>query len=561
MAILTRGAYGKAGSSLTFKTGTWRTHRPVHHPMPAPCHATCLAEENPQAWLALLEQGDVERAWGEIVAVNPLPAITGRVCPHPCETACNRGQYDEAVCIHGGERFVGDQAIEAGWKYEVPDLPASARAVAVVGAGPAGLSAAYHLRRRGYRVGLFEREKLAGGILRTALPAYRLPRAVLDAECERLLAIGLETHFHTSLGKDVSLRELQDDYAAIFLAPGAQRPRPWSAAGAVPADLHVGVHLLNQWVEFGAVPEMKSAAIIGGGNTAIDVARVLRRAGVEEVHVITHRELPDPELPPHACMTANPNEIEQALAEGVMIHAHHGVTRLILYGGRVAGVEMVRMKKLFDEQGQLRRVPFEGTEEILHVDQVIPAVGQQVEDEGIEEILGGKPYLEADRWGRTAHAGIFTGGDARGGTGTVAASVADGRRAAAAMDAFLGGGEIDIREVSAAIAFKHLNLHYYEHKPRAPMPLLPVEKRRGDEEVESGLNRDQARDEAGRCFSCGQCLACDNCWTLCPDNAVLKTEEMPADGSPYVFDYDYCKGCGICASECPCGFIRMEEET
>lgn len=560
MAILTRGAYGLPGSSLAFKTGTWRTQKPMHHPMAAPCHTTCLAEENPQAWLALIEQGELQQAWETLVAINPLPAITGRVCPHPCETGCNRGQYDEPICMHGAERFLGDEALRSGWAYNVPAIDEHAPNIAVVGAGPAGLSAAYHLCRLGYRASLFEREKIAGGVLRTALPAYRLPRDVLNSECEHLLAIGLDERFHTVLGKDVSIQELLDDFAAIFLGPGAQKPREWSAEGAVPSDLHEGVHLLNQWVEFGAVPDMHSAAVIGGGNTAIDVARVLIRAGVNDVHVITHRELPDPELPPHACMTANPNEISQAIAEGVIMHPHHGITRLILRGERAVGVELVHMKKLYDEEGHLHRVPFEGTEEILHVDQVIPAIGQQVDAAGMEELLAGEASMSIDHWGRTAHAGIFAGGDARGGPGSVARAVADGRRAAEGIHAFIHQQEVLRQDEVGAIAFQHLNMHYYNHAQQATIPVLPVDQRKMDAEVEGGLDKGKAMAEAARCLSCGQCLACDNCWTLCPDNAVLKTKQMPEDGSPYVFDYDYCKGCGICASECPCGFIRMEEE-
>lgn len=561
MTVLTRGVYGSPGSSLAFKTGAWRTQRPVHQPMDAPCHATCLAEEHPRDWLALLEQGNVRQAWEKLVEINPLPALTGRVCPHPCETGCNRGQYDEPVCMHGVERFLGDEAIRCGWEYGVPEPDMHALRAAVVGAGPAGLSAAYHLRRLGYRVCVIEKEMLPGGILRTSMPAYRLPRDVLDAECDRLLGIGLEVRFHTALGRDVSLQELQEEFCAVFLGPGAQKSRAWNAQGAVPSDLHEGVHLLNQWVEFGAVPEMQSAAVIGGGNTAIDVARVLKRAGVSEVHVITHRELPDPELPPHACMTANPNEIDQAIAEGVTIHPHHGVTRLVLRGERAVGIEMVHMKKLFDEKGHLQRVPFEGTEEILHVDQVIPAIGQQVDASGMETLLAGQTRIAVEHWGDTGVPGVFAGGDATGGAGTVARAIAHGRRAAIGMDAYIQHREQPEHKNEGAIAFQHLNIHYYDHVSRVSIPVLPVEQRQGDAEVESSLDKGQAVAEAARCFSCGQCLACDNCWTLCPDNAVLKTEQMPEDDSPYVFDYDYCKGCGICASECPCGFIRMEEET
>lgn len=559
---ITHSAEGLPGSSLAFKTGNWRDDRiPVHHPQAAPCHAVCPAGENPQAWLALVEQDDLFGAWRKLVEVNPLPAITGRVCPHPCETGCNRGQYDEAISMHGVERFLGDEAIRQQWAYDVPLLAADAPRVAVVGAGPGGLSAAYHLRRLGHRVTLIEREPVPGGILRTALPAYRLPRDVLDSECERLLAIGIDCRFHTSVGRDVTLQELHDDYAAVFLAPGAQQPRPWSADGATPGDLHPGLRILNQWTGVGEVAAMKSAAVIGGGNTAIDVARVLRRAGVAEVHVITHREMPAPDLPPYACMTANPREIEQAIEEGVTIHAYRGVTRLVLKGGHTIGVEMVHMKRLYDSNGRLQRVPFEGTETVLHVDQVIPATGQQVDPEGFEELLAGKGAFAIQPTGETDHAGIYAGGDAAaGGEGTVAAAIGDGRRAAQAIHARLNKREPQPEPAQEPIAYASLNLHYYDYAARTHAPMLPVEQRQGDAEVEGVIGSEGAAAEAKRCFSCGQCLACDNCWSLCPDNAVLKTDEVLADGSFYVFDYDYCKGCGICAVECPCGFIEMAKE-
>jgi len=554
MTKLTRGAFAFPGTTLAYKTGGWREQIPSHRPAVAPCHHACPAGENPQAWLALAEQGNFEAAWRAIVADNPMPSVTGRVCPHPCETGCNRGQYDEPLAIHGIERFLGDESHRQGWQFDLPQLASDAPDIAVVGAGPAGMSAAYHLRRLGYRVTVLEQLAQAGGILRTSLPAYRLPKDVLDAECERLFGNGIELRTRQKLGKDMSLTELRQDYSAVFLGPGAQKARSWSIGGAVPSDLHDGVHLLEQWVEFGAVPAMKSAAVIGGGNTAVDVARVLRRAGVE-VHLITHRELP----PGEDCMPANPREVAQAIEEGVEIHPHHGVTRLILRGERAVGVEMVHMKKLPGEDGRLHRIPFEGTETILHVDQVIPAVGQEVDGSGFGELLAGHALFEADVWGLSRLAGVYVGGDAKGGEGTVAAAVGDGHRSARAIHAALQGTTL-ADAVAEPIPVSQLNLNYFEPSQRAVIPVLEIAERIGDAEVEGAIGANEARTESRRCFSCGQCMACDNCWTLCPDNAVLKTGQVLEDGSFYVFDYDYCKGCGICAHECPCGFIAMSTE-
>lgn len=561
MTELTRGAYALPGTSLTFKTGTWRVQKPVHHYRPAPCRNACPAGEDAQAYLGLLAQGKPQKAWETIVEANPLPAITGRVCHHPCESACNRGQYDEAIGIHGVERFLGDEAIRLGWAYPVTPPAAEARQVAVVGAGPAGLSAAYHLLRRGYRVSLFDSLPVAGGTCRMAIPPYRLPRNVLEAEIERLLATGIDFRAQQQLGRDVSLQELQQDFGAVFLGPGTQKNREWSIDGAVPRDLHVGLDLLKEWMTVGSMIQASSVAIIGGGNTAVDMARVLKRCGVPTVHIITHQSLPGDGEDAEDAMRAIPREISQAQEEGVIIHPHRGILRLILRGERVVGVEMAHMKKLPRPDGSVQRVPFEGTETVLHVDQVIPAIGQQVDDSGMADLLQRQPLFSPDAsCALPGHPGIYVGGDARPGTGSVSAAVGDGRRAAAAIDRYLRGLEPALDNLPEAVPFQQINLNYFEHAPRIDAPILPPAQRSGQEEIETSLEANQAGHEAGRCLSCGNCLACDNCWTLCPDSAVLKTTERAADGSHYVFDYDYCKGCGLCAHECPCGYIAMEDE-
>jgi NADPH-dependent glutamate synthase beta subunit-like oxidoreductase len=301
-------------------------------------------------------------------------------------------------------------------------------------------------------------------------------------------------------------------------------------------------------------------AIVGAGNTAIDLARVLKHAGVPEVHIISHKAIPGPDVPPEDAMPAILREIRQGLEEGVTIHEHRGVQRLILRGEQVIGIEMVHMKKLADKNGRLKRVAFEGTESLLHVDQVIPAIGQTVDPGGLESLLDHKSYFSVDDWGGvTGKPGIYTGGDARG-HGTVSEAIGDGRRGAIAIDHFLQGQRAPQEQLDEPIAFKQLNLNYYEPAARAQAPVLDVSERSAVKEVEAGLTRYQAVDESQRCFSCGNCLACDNCWTLCPDIAVLKTREQAADGSHYVFDYNYCKGCGLCAHECPSGYIQMQDE-
>jgi Pyruvate/2-oxoacid:ferredoxin oxidoreductase delta subunit len=302
-------------------------------------------------------------------------------------------------------------------------------------------------------------------------------------------------------------------------------------------------------------------AIVGAGNTAVDLARMVKRSGVKDVHIISHKAIPGPGVPSNDAMPAILREIEQGLEEGVQIHEHRGIRRLILRGEKVIGVEMVHMKKLPKEDGRLHRIAFEGTETVLHVDQVIPAVGQVVDRLGFESILNGANYFKVDAVGQiVGHPGLFTGGDARGDRGTVTEAVGDGRRAAAAIDQYLHGETMTEEVVEAPIGIEHLNLNYFEPGERPQESVLPVAERTDTAEIEGGFTATQVYHEATRCFSCGNCFACDNCWTLCPDESVLKTREVATDGTHYVFDYDYCKGCGLCAAECPCGFIEMVDE-
>jgi NADPH-dependent glutamate synthase beta subunit-like oxidoreductase/ferredoxin len=557
---LTRGSYANPGTTLAYKTGTWRIQRPEHRHSSAPCHSACPAGEDPQAWLALLDEGKPLEAWELLVSVNPMPAITGRVCPHPCESACNRGQYDEPLAIHSIERFLGDEAIAKNWAYPVTAPHTQAPHVAVIGAGPAGLAAAYHLVRQGLQVTVFDKLAEAGGTLFT-IPDYRLPRETVRAEIGRLLAMGISFKPGHELGRDLHLQELQRDYAAVFLAPGLMKSTEWNVDGVTPKDLHEGLPLLKRWSDVASLPDMKSAAIIGGGNTAIDIARILKRDGVD-THIVIHSSLPNPENPAEDDMRAIPREIQQALEEGVHIHDHHGVKRLILRGEKLSGIEIVRMRKLPDDKGRLHRVAFEGTESILHVDQVIPAIGQKIDPAGMEKLLNGSNYFKVSERGQLAGDDrLYAGGDAiEGNGGTVTEAVGDGRIAAEAIAAALRQEQLPAMTASEPISFEHLNMEYFEPARREEQDILPVQERVGEAEIERGLTALQAAHEAHRCFACGSCLRCDNCWTFCPDSAVLKTQALASDGSFYVFDYDYCKGCGLCAVECPTGYIAIVSE-
>jgi len=563
MTQLTRGAFALPGTSLDFKTGNWRsTGKPVHVHAAAPCHSACPAGEDQQAWLAYMQQGQAEAAWRELVAANPLPAITGRVCPHPCETACNRSTTDGALAIHNIERWLGDEAIKHNWAYPVAAPADDAPEVAIIGAGPGGLSAAYHCLRNGLKPVIFEASPEAGGLLRSAIPATRLPRDVLDAEVSRLLALeGLTLHSSKRLGRDVYLDQLQKQYAAVILSPGCQAAWDWDVRGAVPGDLHEGLHLLKEFMDHGAFPEAKNVVVHGGGNTAIDICRLLKRSGAMRVTLVTASGLPGPDTDPADLINVVPRELTEALEEGIEIIDHATINRLILRGSQTTGVEIASLRKIRGVDGRKRRVTFEGTERIIEADMVVPCIGEKVDPEGLESLMNGRAYLApTDDAGHLANAHTYALGDARGDRGTVAGAIGDGLKAVAAIAVDLAAVQSAAQEIRPELPAEKLNPVYFEVSSRTLAPTLPVAERDFETEIEGDIGRTAAMAEAARCMSCGNCLACDNCWTLCPDNAVLKTQAVTADGSHYVFDLDYCKGCGICAAECPSGFIQMAAE-
>ncbi|HEX8987365.1 MAG TPA: NAD(P)-binding protein [Rhodocyclaceae bacterium] len=528
------------GSSLANHTGSWRTVRPVYVDRLPPCNATCPAGENIQGWLFHAESGDYEKAWRVLVENNPMPAVMGRVCYHPCEGACNRQHLDEAVGINSVERFLGDEAIKRGWKFDKPEKKSGKR-VLVVGAGPSGLSAAYHLARLGHSVEIHEAGPLAGGMMRFGIPKYRLPREVLDAEVARILDLGVVLRLDTKVDHIADTMKA-GKFDAAFLAVGAHiGKRAYIPAGDATKIIDA-VSVLRS-MEGEDKPLLgRRVVIYGGGNTAIDVARTAKRLGAEESIIVYRRT--------REKMPAHDFEVEEALAEGVMVKWLSTIKQ--------AGEGEITIEKMaLDDKGFPQPT---GEYETLAADSVVLALGQDVD----LSLLDGVPGLEIKdgvvQVGpnmMTGAKGIFAGGDMVPSERTVTVGVGHGKKAARNIDAWLRGETYAPPPKHEVASYEKLNTWYYSEAPHTMRPMLNIIRRQSTfDEVQGGLDETNAQFEARRCLSCGNCFECDNCYGVCPDNAVVKL----GPGNRFKFNYDYCKGCGVCVSECPCGAIKTVPE-
>ena len=530
------------GSSLANRTGSWRTLRPVYVNRLPPCNAKCPAGEKCRDWLFLAQSGDYEGAWKEIVEDNPFPAVMGRVCYHTCQTACNRGDLDEPVGINAVERFLGDHALRLGWKLPQP-AEANGKRILVVGAGPAGLSAAYHLRRMGYAVHVVESAETAGGMMRYGIPKYRLPREVLDAEIARIEALGVEFEFGREVS-DLAAEMKAGGYAAAFIGAGASLAhRAYIPAGDA-AHIMDAVSLLRS-VESSSPGEEpllgRRVVVYGGGNTAIDVARTAKRLGSEPI--VVYRRTRE-RAPAHAF------EIEEALEEGVSMKWLSTISE--------AERGTIRIEKMkLDESGYPQPT---GEYETIEADSLVLALGQETNLSflsALPDLKVEKGSVVVDERMMTSVPGIFAGGDVVPGDRNVTVAIGHGKRAAKAMDAWLRGEMPGEKAPADQATFEKLNTWYYADAPQKIRPQLDIVRRQTTfEEVLEGLTEENALFEARRCMSCGNCFECDNCYGVCPDNAVVKL----GPGRKFRFNYDYCKGCGICANECPCGAIEMVRE-
>ncbi|HOX89008.1 MAG TPA: NAD(P)-binding protein [Burkholderiaceae bacterium] len=527
------------GSSLANKTGSWRTSKPVYLDRLPPCNATCPAGEDIQGWLFHAEGGNYEAAWRHLVRDNPFPAIMGRVCYHSCEGACNRGKLDEAVGINSVERFLGDAAIRHGWAFEAPSAQ-SGKKVLVVGAGPSGMSAAYHLRRLGHAVHVVEAGPTLGGMMRFGIPKYRLPRDVIEAEMKRILALGVSVELNTKVG-DILATMKSGGFDAAFLAVGAHIGRRAFIPAGDATHMLDAVSLLRSMEGEDQPMIGRRVVVYGGGNTAIDVARTAKRMGAEPI--IVYRRTRD-----H--MPAHDFELEEALQEGVMVK---WLSTIAQAGAKELTIEKMRL----DDKGFPQPT---GEFETIAADTLVLALGQDVD----LSLLDGVPGLEVnngvvkvDAQMMTGYAGIFAGGDMVPAERNVTVAIGHGKKAARNIDAWLRGGSYQPAPKHEVAAFENLNAWYYADAPKTVRPMLDLVRRQSSfDEVQGGLTEENALFEARRCLSCGNCFECDNCYGVCPDNAVIKL----GPGKRFEFNYDYCKGCGMCVAECPCGAIKMVPE-
>ena len=526
------------GRSLT---GPVRDRRPVYVDLLPPCNAGCPAGENIQAWLAHAEAGRHEEAWRELVADNPMPAIHGRVCYHPCESVCNRASLDSAVSIHSVERFLGDLALDREWSFTRPPA-ATGKRVLVIGAGPSGLSAAYHLARRGHEVEITDAGAQAGGMMRYGIPAYRLPRDVLDCEIARITDLGVRVSSGHQVD-DLDAERREGRFDAVFVAVGAHLSKRVDIPAKDAGRILDAVALLRS-VASGERPVIgRRVAVYGGGDTAMDAARVARRLGANDAVVIYRRT--------RAQMPAHAEETGDAEREGVRINWLQTIKTFDAPDLMVEEMEL-------DENGFPRPT---GRLDSLAADTLILAIGQDTDTGFLRQVpgvqFGSDGTVQVSAAMMTGCPGVFAGGDMVPAKRSVTVGVGHGKKAAAHIDAWLRDASPEVRIKSPVVSFDQLNLWYFGDAARREQPEAdPVQRTEGFGEVLGGLSEREAVYEAKRCLSCGNCCECDGCLGACPEDAVIKL----GPGHRYEFDYDRCTGCAACYEQCPVHSIEMKQE-
>jgi NADPH-dependent glutamate synthase beta subunit-like oxidoreductase/Pyruvate/2-oxoacid:ferredoxin oxidoreductase delta subunit len=525
--------------------------RPRYSEKTPPCIGHCPNGTDIRHWLTTIAQAEaygksneqaLESAWLTIAERNPFPAVCGRVCPHPCEAECNRKNKDGAVAINALERFIGDFGIARELKLPRLTEEKHAEKIAVIGSGPAGLSCAYQLARRGYSVTVFEAFSHAGGMLRYGIPKYRLPRNVLDAEINRIVDLGVELRCNCSVGSDISYEQLKSEFKAIFVGIGAHKGLQLGVGGEDASNVFTGTEFLNRANSGERVEVGNKVVVIGGGDTAIDAARVSKRLGAD-VTILYRRT--------RAEMPAIAPEIEGALEEGIAIEFLATPVEVMRNNGTAVGLKCIRMELGEpDASGRPRPVPKPGSEFELGATAIVAAISQEPDFAPVAELREGKNWIKTDEWGVTKSPGVYAGGDDVE-LALVATAVCQGRIAADAIEAHLRG-ENPVKPETHPPA-NTVKLDWYKELSRNERQHIPVEQREMDTEIEKGLSEEQALEEAKRCMSCGMCMDCETCWMYCTNNCFVRLPK----GEHYKIKLEVCNGCKKCAEACPCGYIDL----
>jgi NADPH-dependent glutamate synthase beta subunit-like oxidoreductase len=537
------------GTTEVFKTGTWRAALPQHIHAPSPCHAACPVNGDIAEWIGRARAHDFRGAWEILTRHNPFPAVAGRICHHPCEAACNRAGFDGSLAICRLERYVGDRALKEGWAF-APVATSREERIAVVGGGPSGLSAAFHLRSRGYAVTLFESRPELGGLMRYGIPSYRLTRSVLDGEIARIVALGIDVRCGESMETPEDFAHLRSGFDAVYLAIGARCQKRLPRLDYTQAWVMDGADYLAR-ANAGATPALgKRVVVIGGGSAAIDVARSARRAG-HEVTILA--------LESESQMSAQREEVIEAMDEGVALV--NGAMLTEVFDTGTAGLVLECLRVQFEAgatRGQFTVTPIPDSEFALDADAIVPSIGQDPDLAPLSAALESDgALLKANQRQATSLERVYAGGDVASMARFVTEAIGMGKRAAREIDRVLRGNAQGAADADAepVVELAAINTFYYPRQARAVERRLPAAQRLASgSEVQIGFDLEQALAETERCFSCGTCIECDNCVHYCPDLAVRR------EVGGYVVLSDYCKGCGLCVKECPTGSMKMIEE-
>ena len=525
-----------------------------------PCQSECPNSGDVRGWLGIIAQHEktglsldeaYDRAWAKIAERNPLPATMGRICPHPCEDRCTRRDKDGAVSINAMERFLGDWAISRNLPLPADGAEQYPESIGVIGSGPASLSFAYQMARRGYAVTIYEKHDRPGGMLRHAIPDYRLPRDVLDAEIQRVLDVGIRLIDNTDIGNETGLAELSQRHILVFLGLGAQAANELGIPGEQGPNVVSGIDYLQQRKREGVSLQGKRVLVFGGGNTAIDAARSARRDGATVTLAYRRSE---------AEMPATPAEVDDARLEGVDFQFLASPTRIRRHGDEIDHVEIQEMRLGEpDDGGRRRPVAVPGRLRKEPADVVIVAVSQGLDSHGLHDLPGAQKWLRTRDDGKLAD-NIWAGGDDRG-PGIASKAIAQGRMAAESAHAELRGGAVEQpNSIRMALPDNAVKADYYEPRPRVTIARRPREDRLTDPdaEIEATLSYAEACDEARRCMSCGLCFDCGLCFMYCNGSGFTRIERA-GPGNYFAIALDACEGCGKCIEMCPCGYLETRD--